>query len=166
MTKVDVKSRFEAKLLRPAKPGNYWDFPAVVLNRESHARTLQYLSCVRPDVDISLISGLASDRTNASNPAPVGAVECNEAAIFRSDIKLPRLNLFQHPIRRNPSTRKYQLTPPLTSGDVPARNPRTTAPAPALSNHLRTPHESVPGRLGSRLPAAVSGRRAVDPRLR
>lgn len=54
MTKVDVKSRLEAKLLRPSKPGNYWDFPAVVLNRENHATTLQYLSCVRSEVNISL----------------------------------------------------------------------------------------------------------------
>jgi len=59
-----------------------------------------------------------------------------------------------------------QLTPPLTSGDAPARSLRTIAPAPALPSRLRTPHESVPGRRGSRLPAAVSGHRAADPRSR
>ena len=54
----------------------------------------------------------------------------------------------------------------LTSGDVPARSPRTIAPAPALPPRRRTQHGSVPGPQGSRLPAAESGRRAADPRAR
>lgn len=61
---------------------------------------------------------------------------------------------------------KYQLSPPLTSCDVPARSPRTIAPVLALPPHPRTPHESVLGPQGSRFPTAQLGHRAVDLRSR
>ena len=64
------------------------------------------------------------------------------------------------------SSRKDQVTLPLTSGDFPVGSPRTAAPALASPIHLQTPHESALGRQGSRLPAAVSGRHAADLRSR